>query len=385
MNLADTDTDILIVGGGIYGCGIAQAAAASGYRVRLIERGSIACATSSQSTKLIHGGLRYLEQLNLKLVYEALSECETLLRIAPSLVQKEWFYIPIYVESKRPWWWVGCGLLLYWLLSAGRSGIRIVPRSQWDAVLPQLNREGLRMVFAYQDGATDDAALTRAVAASAQSFGCEVSEHCALEHAEYAEKRWVASLSDGSTCHARILINAAGAWMHDVCALLSPTPPQASIKLVQGTHLLLDRDCSSFIYTESTDARVMFFRPWQGRMLVGTTEKALSCAEEAMPTEAEITAILSTYNRYFPNSPCTKNDILAYYCGIRVLPLSERGAFASNRETVMLCDSPKSLNYIGVYGGKLTTYRRESAKALKLIARLLPLPHQVDTRKIPLG
>ncbi len=162
--------DLCIVGGGIYGCGIAQAAAASDYTTLLIEKGALASGTSSQSTKLIHGGLRYLEHAQLNLVRESLQEREILLDIAPELASREWFYIPVYRSSRRPGWMIGCGLMLYYLLSGGTSHFHRLPKRQWGKVLPGLKQEQLHSVWAYQDAATDDAALTRAVAESARSF-----------------------------------------------------------------------------------------------------------------------------------------------------------------------------------------------------------------------
>lgn len=382
--MSEPNPDLLIVGGGIYGCGIAQAAAASGYTVVLVEKDAIASGTSSQSTKLIHGGLRYLEQANFKLVYEALSERETLLKIAPGLVRREWFYIPVYAGGRRPWWLIGCGLMLYWLLSGGRSSFRRVPQDEWQTLLPGLSHDGLQAVLAYQDAATDDAALTRAVADSAISFGCRVIEGCGLADAEYDGNFWRVRLDDGRELSTRLLINASGPWMKQVCARIRPAPPEADIRLVQGSHLLLDRACPSFIYTESTDGRVMFFRPWNGATLAGTTETEWAdMPDKPVPTNEEVASILATYNRYFPDSPCSNKDIVQTFCGVRILPAAGE-AFAASRETMMLADDAGSPAYVGVYGGKLTTYRREAERVLSLIERNMPITQRADTRRIGL-
>jgi len=380
------DSDLLIIGAGIYGCGIAQAAAASGYSVTLVEKNHIASGTSSQSSKLIHGGLRYLEQGNLSLVYEALNERETLLRIAPELVRRQCFYIPVYADSSRPWWLIGCGLLLYWMLSGGCSRCRRLPRHEWQTALPGLRTDGLRAVLTYQDASTDDAALTRAVASSAVAYGCRIIEGRGLAQAEYAGKRWQARLDDGSKIRCRILVNAGGPWMHEVCRKIVPAPPEAGMRLVQGTHLLLDRPCQNFIYTESVDGRAMFFRPWHNRMLVGTTEVELAMMpDKPVPTKNEVDAILATHNHYFPDSPCSPADIVDTCCGVRVLPTGGSSAFSASRETVILADDKQRPTYLGVYGGKLTTYRREAEKALRLIARRLPAKRRADTRHIYLS
>jgi len=379
------DYDILIIGGGIYGCGIAQGAAASGYRTALIEQHTLASGTSSQSTKLIHGGLRYLEQGNLKLVYESLAERERLLRIAPDLVSREWFYIPIYRDSKRPAWMVRTGLLLYWLLSGGSSRFKSVAESEWGSVLPGLNRSNMSALLAYEDAATDDAALTRAVAASASSFGCEIREHAELASARYQNGQWQITLASGEQLTSRLLINAAGAWVNRVQEVIKPLPPRISVRLVQGTHLLLPRLCPGYIYTESRDGRVMFFRPWLDQMLVGTTETLFAGDPgDVRPTAEEIADILATYNHYFPAAPCRESDILETCCGLRVLPDEKTGPFAASRETVICCDNNASPAYIAVYGGKLTTYRKEAEKVVQLIGKTIPPPRKADTSRIAL-
>ncbi|MDQ6965687.1 MAG: FAD-dependent oxidoreductase, partial [Mariprofundaceae bacterium] len=138
-------------------------------------------------------------------------------------------------------------------------------------------------------------------------------------------------------------------------------------------------------YTESSDGRVMFFRPWQGKILVGTTEVELDVMPaKPAPTQQEIAAILATHNRYFPDSACTQKDIIDTFCGVRVLPCGD-AAFAASRETLILPDDARSPAYLGVYGGKLTTYRREAEKALAMIARNMPDLQPTDTRRIPLN
>jgi len=383
--LPEGSYDILVVGGGIYGCGIAQGAAASGYRTGLIEQHTLASGTSSQSTKLIHGGLRYLEQGNLKLVHEALAERERLLCIAPAMVSREWFYIPIYRDSKRPAWMVRTGLLLYWLLSGGRSRFKSVAESEWADVLPGLNRDNMSALLAYEDAATDDAALTRAVAASAISFGCDIREHAELASARYENNLWQITLANGERLTSRLLINAAGAWVNRVQKRITPTPAGIAVRLVQGTHLLLPRKSPGYIYTESSDGRVMFFRPWRDQMLIGTTETLFEGDPGSVrPTAEEVASILATHNHYFPASPCRESEISATYCGLRVLPDEKNGPFAASRETVICCDNNASPAYIAVYGGKLTTYRKEAEKVVELIGKSIPPPRKADTSRITL-
>jgi len=386
----ETQVDVLIIGGGIYGAGIAQAAAAAGHSVMLVEQQSIASATSSNSTKLIHGGLRYLESMQLGLVYEALHERKLLLQLAPELVSREWFYIPVYRYNKRPAWVIKIGLAFYWTLSLGRSRFKSVPRSQWRATIPGLDSKHMTALLAYEDGATDDARLTQAVAASAQQLGADIRQYTEFISAKREGRHWLVQLSANKSeqvciVRAQVLINATGPWVNRTRERITPVPPDQPIHLVQGAHLHLDRPCQAFVYVESEDGRVMFFRPWQGGTLAGTTETDFSGDPASVhASKEEVAAILATYNRYFPATPCTESDILKQYCGIRVLPQNQDGAFSASRHTLLICDDEQNPAYIAIYGGKLTTYRKESEKVVRLIARHLPENRQADTRHIKL-
>jgi len=377
--------DVLIIGGGIYGAGIAQAAAVAGHSVLLVEQQQIASATSSNSTKLIHGGLRYLESMEFGLVCEALHERERLLALAPDLVSREWFYIPVYRDSRRPCWQIRYGLGLYWLLSLGRSRFKQLPERLWQQAVPGLDTLQMTALLAYEDAATDDAALTRAVAASAAQLGAEIRENTRFIRARHAGRQWHVELSAASNVRATILINAAGPWINRVRERIEPRPPAQPVQLVQGAHLHLNRPCAAFVYVESADGRVMFFRPWQGGTLAGTTETPFhGNPAEARATPTETTAILTTYNRCFPAMRCSEHDILKQYCGIRVLPLHPGSPFSASRRAILQCDTPACPTYIAVYGGKLTTYRRESEKVARLIARRLPPSRNADTARIRL-
>ena len=381
-----TGYDILIIGGGIYGCGIAQAVSACGYKTVLIEQNTIASGTSSQSTKLIHGGLRYLEQFNFKLVYEALNERELLLKNAPDLVAREWFYIPVYKHSKRPPLIIWCGLFLYYILSRGRSKFKWVNKETWAEMQPEFNLDNLKAVLAYEDAATDDAALTRAVAKSAQTMGCSIIEEVSLVSAKYEQGCWYVKLSNGEALTSKLLINASGAWVNQVSRWITPQPPTVDVQLVQGSHLMLNRPCSAYIYTESLDGRVMFFRPWKGKTLAGTTETSfVGNPSDIVATQKEVQDILASYNHYFPSSPCQESDIEHVYCGLRVLPVAKGEAFETKRETIILEGGKECQGYIAVYGGKLTTYRREADRVLKRIKSMLKAPKLRSTKEIPLG
>jgi len=409
MNTGDSEieeVDVLVIGGGIYGAGVTQAAAAAGHSVLLVELNSIASATSSNSTKLIHGGLRYLESMQLGLVYESLHERELLLQLAPDLVRREWFYIPVYQYNKRPAWLVKLGLLLYWALSLGRSRCKSIPRKQWRRLIPGLNTDRMTALLAYEDAATDDAALTQSVATSAEQMGADILQHTAFVSAQREGDYWLVKLDPEREVRAKILINAGGPWVNRIRQHISPVPPVQQVHLVQGAHLYLDRPCPAFIYVESEDGRVMFFRPWRQGTLAGTTETVFTGDPATVhASEDEVAAILATYNRYFPESACSESDILKRYCGIRVLPQKElpqnvmpqeelqqkqspaslANVFSASRDTQLLCDHEKNPAYIAIYGGKLTTYRKESEKVARLISRSLPEARKANTRDIKLS
>ncbi|PIV29796.1 MAG: FAD-dependent oxidoreductase, partial [Zetaproteobacteria bacterium CG02_land_8_20_14_3_00_50_9] len=167
---------------------------------------------------------------------------------------------------------------------------------------------------------------------------------------------------------------------------ITPSPACIDIQLVQGSHLLLNRPCPGYVYTESLDGRVMFFRPWKGQTLAGTTETPLQDPPlNINPTASEICDILTTYNHYFPSTACDAHDIVRSFCGMRVLPQTHGSAFGASRETIMLCNPFGQAPYLAVYGGKLTTYRSESEKAVQLLKSFMPPPHKGSTRNMILS
>src|SRR6185437_11772633 len=239
-----TTVDVAVIGAGIHGAGMAQAAAAAGHSVLLLEQSAIAAGTSSRSSKLIHGGLRYLETGQFHLVRESLRERTLLLQLAPELVQLRRFYVPIYRATRRRPWQIALGLALYGVLAGFSRGAAFgaLPRRRWGE-LDGLSTEDLQRVFHYQDAQTDDRALTRAVVASAQSLGAQLlcPARCLgatlVEHAVQLRYRH----ADGRDmeCRARVLVNAAGPWADELARHITPAIAVPPIELVQGSHLLL--------------------------------------------------------------------------------------------------------------------------------------------------
>jgi len=368
-----TGVDVLVVGGGINGCGVAQAAAAAGYSVALLERKALAAGTSGRSSKLVHGGLRYLEGGHLRLVYESLRERRQLLRLAPDLVRPVPFHIPVYGDTSRPAWKVATGLTLYALLAGITPLARfsIVPRRRWDE-LDGLKLDGLKRVFRYWDAQTDDAALTRAVWRSAESFGATSIFPATLIAVESSADGVAVRYRQGDAEHsltAGVLVNAAGPWVNEILKLVSPTPMRLPIALVQGTHIVLPgRLQRGVYYTEAADRRVVFVMPWQDRTLVGTTETVVANPADVGPRAKEIDYLLAVYRRYFPRGDAT---VLESFSGLRVLPAGVGAAFGRSREVVLHVDGDVAPRVLTIYGGKLTAYRATAGKVLRYLGRML--------------
>lgn len=299
--MTDSSYEIIIVGGGIQGAGIAQTAAAAGYRVLLLEKQAPAAGTSPRSSKLIHGGLRYLESGQFRLVWEAIRERERLLRLAPDLVRYVPFLIPVYAKSLRRPWQIRAGLCVYALLAGlkPQSRFHAIKKTAWRS-LGGLRQEGLRAVFSYPDAQTDDTALTRAVLASAAALGAHILYPARFISAARTSQGYRIEyvFNDQSySCCAQVLVNAGGPWVNRIQDRISPAPAKLEVELVQGTHLHFDQPLSSAIfYGESPrDHRPVFIIPWRQGTLVGTTETIFSGdPDQVEPLPEEIAYLKET-------------------------------------------------------------------------------------------
>lgn len=378
--------DVLIVGAGIHGAGVAQAAAAQGRTVLVVERASaVANETSRSSSKLIHGGLRYLESAQFRLVYECLRERRLLLNNAPELVQLQPFYIPIYKSHKRHPLWIGLGLSLYWALSGFDRCNRFckVDKSEWSKL--GCTTDNLRSVFQYYDGQTDDQALTQAVLHSAQAHGAEVMLATELTEAAMAEGQLQVRLSNGQSIQCKTLVNAAGPWVNEVADRVEGAPKQ-SLAWIQGTHIVLAKPAPlGCFYLESPrDGRAVFVLPWKGRTMIGTTERQLS-QPQAEVTDEEIDYLLEVHNSYFTGSRASRAEVKQVFCGTRVLPAEDTAANVRSRETVFAVQPLGPGLYVAIYGGKLTSYRATAAKVIKHLNSILGPPARVgSTEQLPL-
>lgn len=363
--------DVAVVGGGIHGAGAARAAQAAGYRTLLLERDDWAAATSRSSSKLIHGGLRYLESGQINLVYHSLRERERLFRERPALVKPVPFFIPVYAQTRRRPWQIRAGLSLYALLAGLRKYARFrqVPRAQWSQ-LDGLNTAGLQAVFQYWDGQTDDAALTRAVIADAERDGAQCLAGSELLAATLRDAALVLDVRTGGEawqCRARHLINATGPWVNEMLQRCEPAPPQRALSWVKGTHIVLPAlSLPGIFYLEAPrDGRAVFVMPWQDKTLIGTTETIVD-APQAAPDDAEIHYLLETARHYFPQL-CA--DVVASFAGVRVLPASAENPFSRARDSVLTSFAAGDARIVSIYGGKLTTFRHTAAQALKLLRK----------------
>ncbi len=388
--------DLIIIGAGIHGVGVAQAAAATGHSALVLEQTALAAGTSSRSSKLIHGGLRYLESGQFSLVRECLRERALLLRLAPELVRLTPFYIPIYPHTHRRPWQLYAGLSLYALLGGLGAAARFdtVPRPRWSQ-LDGLDTSGLQQVFRYNDAQTDDAALTRAVMHSATQLGAELRMPAtfldAVVNGDAVSVRYRYQNREYSAS-ARVVINAAGPWVNHVASLITPAPPPVPVDLVQGTHLVLPGTMSRGVYyleapqepaVAARHRRAVFVMPWQGLTLLGTTETVYHGDPGAVtPLPEEQDYLLTTLRHYFPQH---STEVTAAFAGLRVLPRSRGAAFARSRETILQTDRAARPRVLSIYGGKLTAYRATAAAVLTRVAASLPDRAPVaDTRRLPL-
>jgi glycerol-3-phosphate dehydrogenase len=371
--------DVVIIGGGIHGAGVLQAAAAAGHKALLIERQALASGTSSRSSKLIHGGLRYLESGQFALVRESLRERAIHLRIASELVELKPFFIPVYRDTRRRPWQLKIGLWIYALLGGFDAATRFgsVPKAEWPA-LDGLKTLDLDAVIRYHDAQTNDALLTRAVVKSALGLGAEIAMPAKFTAATLGEDGVKVSYDRGSNVevNARVLVNAAGPWATEVARAVHPAIPVPDVDLVQGTHIVIPHPVTAGIYyVESpTDGRAVFVMPWDGATLIGTTETPYrGDPDQVHPLPEEEEYLLAVVRHYFPHlSALTRGDITGRFAGLRVLPAATQAAFDRSRETIFTTDRDARPRVLSIYGGKLTGWRAAAAHVMQRISPSLP-------------
>jgi glycerol-3-phosphate dehydrogenase len=375
--------EVLVVGGGIHGAAVARDAAGRGLKVMLAEKGDYAGATSSASSKLIHGGLRYLEHFELGLVRESLVERAQLLKTAPHLVAPIRFLLPIYRWQKRQALTLRAGLALYDALSFG-DGLPASGRLDDDDIsqLPRLRQEELTAVLRYWDCMADDARLTLAVLLDARARGADILNRRAVTAIHARADGYAVELDERGRkrrIEVRFVVNAAGPWVANVDALSDLAPPARTLSLVRGSHVVLDMPDppQTDAYTlQDQEERVIFVIPWLGGrfLIVGTTDvphQGDAGAARCSPDEAAY--LLGAYNRYFApqRGPVTEADIVFTWSGVRALE-GEPGTRPSriSRSPALSSIANGAGGFVTLYGGKLTTHRALAEEVLEALGEL---------------
>jgi glycerol-3-phosphate dehydrogenase len=379
--------DLLVIGGGINGAGIARDAAGRGLGVLLVEKDDFASATSSASSKLIHGGLRYLEQYEFRLVAEALAEREVLLRTARHLVWPARFVMP-HVPELRPRWMIRAGLFLYDHLTrraslAGSNAVRL-DRPPLNSGLKPEFRHG----FEYSDCRVDDARLVIANAMSARDLGADVRPRTECLGATREEGAWQARLSDGSTITARAVVNAAGPWVKRTLNERLAQPSADAVRMVKGSHIVLPKlyEGHHAFILQNDDHRVVFMIPYEGSFtLVGTTDIAVEEPAQPQASREEVDYLCRAANRYLAR-PAQARQVLWRYAGVR--PLYDDGSSdpsAVTRDyTLRVDDEAGRAPVLSVFGGKITTFRRLAEHAMEKLVPYFPGCKGAWTARVPL-
>ena len=389
--------DVLVIGGGITGAGIARDAAMRGLSVALVERDDFGSGTSSRSSRLVHGGLRYLEHGDFHLVFESSRERRILLRIAPHLVRPQAFIWPVYEDARVPAWKLAAGLFVYDALSLFRN---VGPGRRLDVgtileMEPAIRQAGLVGGARYFDAATDDSRLTLANARAAAEAGAAVANHVEV-HELMTERGAVrgAVAIDTLTGRripiaARAVVNASGPWSDSIRRLADPHATQ-SLRRSKGVHVAVPRarvgNQGALTILSPIDGRVMFILPAGPLTIVGTTETDYSGpADRVRATPDDLTYLLRSANAYFPHARLTPEDVVSVWAGIRPLVASngdgEPGS--TSREHAITWTSP---GLVTVSGGKLTTYRSMAVEVVDEVVRSAGLRTRgrAATHRVPL-
>ena len=393
--LQGTDiVDLFVIGGGINGAGIARDAAGRGLKVVLCEKDDLAQGTSSRSGKLVHGGLRYLEYYEFRLVREALIEREVLLNAAPHIIWPMRFVLP-HSPNDRPAWLVRLGLYFYDHLGGRKKlpGTRTLDLRRDPEGAPILDQ--YTRGFEYSDCWVDDARLVVLTALDAAERGAQVLTRTACISARREAGAWTIETrnTDGATrsFRARCITNAAGPWVSDIVTQVAGANSARNVRLVKGSHIIVPKFWAGqqAYLVQNHDKRVIFINPYEGdKALIGTTDVAYEGrAEEVRPDEAEIDYLIAAVNRYFKEK-LRRSDVLHSYAGVR--PLFDDGKgnpSAVTRDYVFDLDETGGAPLLNVFGGKITTFRELAERGMHRLAGVFPQmgPDWTRDAKLPGG
>lgn len=371
---ATSDFDMIVIGGGVTGCGIARDAVLRGLSVALVEMNDFASGTSSRSSRLVHGGVRYLEHGYLHLVFEASAERRRLLRLAPHLVRPLKFTWPVYRGARVPIWKLAPGLMLYDLLALFRNvGRHRILSAGWvKREQPALRGDGLVAGATYYDAATDDTRLTLAVALDARDRGAQLFNHTRAESLIIEHERAVGVVArdvlTGASAELRgaMIVNAAGPWSDELRAL-EGTGGRPKVHGSKGVHIAVPKgrigNRGALTLLSPTDGRVMFVLPSDSQTIVGTTDTFTSeTPDDVRASEEDVAYLLAAANSFFPEARLERSDVVSAWAGIRPLAASDTGdPVAASREHVI---SVTPAGVTTITGGKLTTFRIMAAQVV---------------------
>jgi glycerol-3-phosphate dehydrogenase len=363
-----TQYDAVIIGAGINGVAIAKALAESGKTVLVIEKSRIGAGASSHSSRLIHGGLRYLETYEFSLVKEALHDQKHLLDTYPDLVKLRPFYLPIYTNSKRPAWMIGLGLWLYSLFGQHGRKASMIPKEAFLRQFKAVKEEELKAVYRYYDGKTDDDALTHKIAEEAQQKGAEILEKTELKSVRVEDDSITIETSQGKT-QTRLLINATGAWVDEVNARFG-FPSSFTIEKLSGIHLVINRLLvPEPLLLETRSKRIFFIIPEADTTVIGTTERSETASiDEIKVNNEDIEYLLRESNNYL-RTALKRSDIKEVYIGTRPLIKSAKDPSQMSREYKLDLHTMGKSRVMHVYGGKLTTFPSLAKRAIELLVK----------------
>ncbi len=399
--------DVLVIGGGITGAGVALDAAARGYRVALVEKADFASGTSSKSTKLAHGGIRYLPQFDFAMIREGVIERGLMVRHAPFLVRPLPFVIPVYEHMPwpsslpvRPPTDFGLALVLdigLWMydLMAGRLNIGRHKRISAEETLrrvPKLRRAGLKKALLYYDAQTNDAQLTVTVLRTAAQFGAVVTNYTQITGFTRANGKLngavVCDVLTGQevTVLARHIINATGVFAEQVAALTGDES-KATVEPSKGIHLVVARERlhisnTAVVLPETEDGRILYIIPWSARAIIGTTDTGTGDLDDPQASPADIAYLLKHVNKYL-EADLTDDDILSVYAGYRPLVKSRGARAAELSRTHVVLQEVNGM--VTIVGGKLTTYRRMAQDTVDVLSKRDGMPTSHPTQKLLLS
>jgi len=366
--------DIFIIGGGINGAGIARDASGRGLKVYLAEKGKVGSATSSWSSKLIHGGLRYLENYEFKLVAESLREREVITQIAPAITKPLPFIIP-HTKKLRSKFLIRLGLFLYDNLG-GKTNIpkssKVIFAKQYQNILQSKFTEGFR----YYDVQVDDKKLVEMNIDDAKKMGAIISEDTKVINANRIDNYWEITLNNNKKIKSKILINAAGPWINEIVNNVLKINAKKSIRLVRGSHIITKKLYNEEVaFTlQNEDNRIVFVIPYKGEYsLIGTTEVDVNTPDNPSISNEEKIYLINTINNHFINQ-ISQGDIVETYSGIRPLIEDFKEATKVTRDYIFdLNEDNSQAPLLNIYGGKLTTYRKLAESVLLALNKYIPV------------